>query len=199
MKSCARLENACPVSMNDMMHEKRCLRKTVFCADTQHDAAARAQQDRYICETLQKKIPPKSTVLCFMPLRDEVNIRPLYEVIWRTGGRVILPYCIDSAHMLLKPYEPDTPLCRDAMHVPAPCGATNIAPQSIDVALVPAVAFTAQGARLGRGGGFYDRFLPQLRDDALKIGVCYSWRLQTSLPEDIHDWRVDFVVSGQAG
>ena len=180
------------------MEDKQRLRRRVFLVDAQHDAAARAVENDRICAALRKYIPPAGTVLCFMPLRDEVDIRPLYDYIRNTGGRVILPYCIDSAHMLLKPYEMDTPLCRDAMRVPAPCGGVSIAPEQIDVALIPAVAFSAQGARLGRGGGFYDRLLPTLRDDARKIGVCYAWRLQTIVPEATHDMRVDFVVSAAA-
>ena len=70
-----------------------------------------------------------------------------------------------------------------------------VAPAEFDLVLVPGIAFTRDGARLGRGGGFYDRFLahPELR--ARKWGVCFARQLMESLPTELHDQRVDKVVA----
>ncbi len=70
-----------------------------------------------------------------------------------------------------------------------------LAPQEFDAVVVPGVAFTPTGARLGMGKGFYDRFLPQLRQDAMRIGVCYSWSLLDSIPVDEHDVYMTHVVT----
>ena len=60
--------------------------------------------------------------------------------------------------------------------------------------LVPGVAFDNRGARLGRGGGFYDRFLERTKDvDMLKIGVCWSMQVVPSVPTDPHDVHVDWI------
>lgn len=60
--------------------------------------------------------------------------------------------------------------------------------------LVPGLAFDLHGARLGRGGGFYDRFLAGLRiKSAVKIGVCWSMQIVPAVPTDIHDVRVDWI------
>jgi len=62
------------------------------------------------------------------------------------------------------------------------------------VVLVPGVAFDARGARLGRGGGYYDRFLEGLRSvSALKIGVCWSMQIVPEVPTDPHDVHVDWI------
>lgn len=71
-------------------------------------------------------------------------------------------------------------------------------PESIDVAIVPGVAFTAGGGRLGQGGGWYDRFLPSLRPDCVTIGVGFAPQLVDDLPAEPHDVVLDFVITDQS-
>jgi 5-formyltetrahydrofolate cyclo-ligase len=60
--------------------------------------------------------------------------------------------------------------------------------------LVPGIAFDGRGARLGRGGGYYDRFLERTKNiDVLKIGVCWSIQIVPSVPTDPHDVHVDCI------
>ena len=60
--------------------------------------------------------------------------------------------------------------------------------------LVPGIAFDVRGARLGRGGGYYDRFLGGLPNgSALTIGVCWSMQLVPQVPTDPHDVHVDWI------
>lgn len=68
-------------------------------------------------------------------------------------------------------------------------------PTSIDVAIVPGLAFTAGGDRLGQGGGWYDRFLPQLRPEAVAIGVAFEIQIVDSLPTEPHDVTMACVVT----
>ena len=78
---------------------------------------------------------------------------------------------------------------------PAATMAHVIAPGEIDLILVPGLAFTPDGWRLGRGGGFYDRFLSQLPATAAKLGVCFDLQLVDTLPTEPHDQRLDGVVT----
>ena len=64
-----------------------------------------------------------------------------------------------------------------------------------DVVLIPGVAFTAEGSRLGRGGGFYDRFLRSLPKSSLRIGVCFSTQIMPVLPIERHDESVSFLLT----
>lgn len=72
-------------------------------------------------------------------------------------------------------------------------------PAAIDLVLVPGVAFTADGWRLGQGGGWYDRFLPMLRPDAVTVGVAFAAQVVDALPVEPHDVRVDLVVTDASG
>jgi 5-formyltetrahydrofolate cyclo-ligase len=63
-----------------------------------------------------------------------------------------------------------------------------------DVVVVPGLAFTAGGDRLGQGGGWYDRFLAGRRADCVTIGVGFREQLVESLPTEPHDVRLDHVV-----
>jgi 5-formyltetrahydrofolate cyclo-ligase len=70
-----------------------------------------------------------------------------------------------------------------------------VAPATLDVVVVPGLAFTVDGHRLGQGGGHFDRFLPRLRPDCLTIGVCYHEQLVAGVPMAPHDVRVALVVT----
>ena len=71
----------------------------------------------------------------------------------------------------------------------------DVDPATLDVVVVPGLAFTADGRRLGQGGGHYDRFLPRLRPDCVTIGACFAEQVVASLPTDDHDveGRIDVV------
>jgi 5-formyltetrahydrofolate cyclo-ligase len=63
------------------------------------------------------------------------------------------------------------------------------------VAIVPGLAFTAAGDRLGQGGGWYDRVLADVRDDCTVIGVGFGVQVVDELPVEAHDRRLDLVVT----
>ena len=70
-----------------------------------------------------------------------------------------------------------------------------IDPRTIDLALVPGLAFAPDGRRLGRGGGYYDRLLPTLRGDCLKVGVAFDEQILDDLPTEPHDALLEIVVT----
>ena len=67
----------------------------------------------------------------------------------------------------------------------------GVDPASLDVVVVPGLAFTADGRRLGQGGGHYDRFLRQLRRGCVTIGAAFAEQLVDDLPHEDHDVRVE--------
>ena len=73
----------------------------------------------------------------------------------------------------------------------------DVAPAWPDLVVVPGVAFTADGRRLGQGGGWYDRFLAQVRAECVTVGVCFAGQLLDQLPTEPHDVAVDIVVTEQ--
>lgn len=156
---------------------------------------SRAEQSQKICEKIAQTLKLCGNVLCFMPLGDEVDIRPVFDVIRSRGGCVILPYCVDDENMILKRYDEGAALVQDAKRVFAPLDGEEVSPNAIDEALIPAVALTTSGKRLGRGGGFYDRLIPNLRQTTTKAGICFHHRIAEELPTEQHDALVDMVIS----
>ncbi len=67
----------------------------------------------------------------------------------------------------------------------------------IDLFLIPGLAFTRAGGRLGRGAGFYDRFLSSVHPGTVKLGVCFHAQLVSAMPLEIHDHEVDRVITEQ--
>ena len=71
----------------------------------------------------------------------------------------------------------------------------DVDPAELDVVVVPGLAFTPDGRRLGQGGGHYDRFLTRLRPDCVTIGACFVELLLEDLPTEPHDTTVDHVAT----
>ncbi len=70
-----------------------------------------------------------------------------------------------------------------------------VAPESVDLFLVPGLAFTASGQRLGRGGGYYDRLLLRRGSESITLGVCFAAQLWDAIPIETHDQQVDAVLT----
>jgi 5-formyltetrahydrofolate cyclo-ligase len=70
---------------------------------------------------------------------------------------------------------------------------STLAPEDLDLILVPGLAFDRNKERLGYGGGFYDRVLAQT--GAIKIGVAFSFQIVHTLPHEPYDQRVDWILT----
>lgn len=67
--------------------------------------------------------------------------------------------------------------------------------KDLDVVIVPAVAYDTDCYRLGYGGGFYDRFLENLRPDAKTIGIAFDLQIFDEVPKEPHDAQLDFIIT----
>ena len=91
-------------------------------------------------------------------------------------------------------HEPGDVLSVGAYGIPAPIGPPED-PGLLDLVVVPGVAFTRDGKRLGQGGGYYDRFLPRVRPDCVVVGVCFAEQIVDALPAEPHDRQMSRVVT----
>ncbi len=134
-------------------------------------------------------------IAIFSPLPSEPDV----EMLWETGrGGFCYPRIagdeiefvtvVDRDHLWPAAWNPQ-------VREPASADARIVPPAKIGLLLVPGLAFTRDGQRLGRGGGFYDRFLPRLPAGATKLGICFDLQMVEALPVESHDWRVDAVVT----
>ena len=70
-------------------------------------------------------------------------------------------------------------------------------PSILNLIIVPGVAFTLQGHRLGRGGGYYDRFLSQLKKDTISVALAFEMQILAQIPHDQNDFPVDYIITEQ--
>ena len=153
---------------------------------------------------LKPHLAEARTILAYYSLPDEVNIHQLLNDLLAMGKTVLLPRVIDDEHMELRRYTGPHDLVEGAFHIMEPVGELFSDYALIDVALIPGVAFDAQGHRLGRGRGYYDRFLSHLftfspshlspLTSHLLIGVCFDFQKVDNVPSDDHDVLVDVVI-----
>lgn len=170
------------------------LRKAVRTRLAAMSDADKEQQSTAICHSLKAHIAVTGArvVALFSPLPDEPRIWPLVEDLSKSMA-VLLPR-IEGDVMNFYCYSPES-MSSGAFGILEPVGGEPVAPYEIDVMVVPGVAFTSGGGRMGRGKGFYDRYMSRNDFRALKIGVCYAEQLIESIPMEPHDIKMDFVVS----
>jgi 5-formyltetrahydrofolate cyclo-ligase len=136
------------------------------------------------------------SVLGFLPLATEVDLRPLLAEAIQRGMRVSVPEITPDGTFrpcLLRSLDPST-LESDPMGIQVPRHREPVDATELDMVLVPGMAFDAAGHRLGRGGGFYDRFLPGLRREAFTVGVCFGLQRVPTVPTEAHDARVEWLA-----
>lgn len=135
------------------------------------------------------------TLLLYYSLPDEVNSHALTEQLAKEGKTVLLPEVIDNENMRLRIYTGPEDLREGKFHIMEACGEIypESAYQDIDAAVIPGMSFDPRGNRLGRGKGYYDRLLQKM-PHIYKIGVCFDFQKEESLPTEKHDIPMDFVV-----
>ncbi|MHA6325721.1 5-formyltetrahydrofolate cyclo-ligase [Roseivivax sp. CAU 1753] len=130
----------------------------------------------------------------YMPIRSEIDPRPAMAEA-AAHGPVAVPV-VDGADRPLRfaLWTPDCAMTEGAFGACVPAMQSFIVPE---ILIVPLVAFTRTGARLGYGGGFYDRTLAQLRarGATLAIGFAYAAQEDPDLPQEDTDQPLDLVVT----
>jgi 5-formyltetrahydrofolate cyclo-ligase len=136
-------------------------------------------------------------VMMFWPMSGEVDLRDFIRKAREEGKRIALPVIQGDS---IEPYEfvGEEHLKTNMLGVKEPSQELTkpVEISSLDLVLVPGVAFDAHGNRLGRGGGYYDRFLARLSDPVCTIGIGFECQVQDYIPVSSHDRSVRYVITG---
>ena len=134
------------------------------------------------------------TILLYHGMGAEPDTARLIPPLLERGKILALPRCLPGGGLEARRIDRDTRL------VPHPYGMLEpgegcplLAPQQIDLILAPGLAFDRAGGRLGQGGGYYDRYLPQC--PGRTAALCRRGMLLDRLPREAHDRPVDLVVT----
>lgn len=182
------------------MTAKRTLRRALLAARRATAAEQRDTASRAVMLAL-RALPelgglpehePRRHVLAYVADPDELDLTALL-VDPPNGWTTLLPRFDDGA-LVAVAHTHGAPLVAGIYGIPEPVGPA-LDPTVIDVVLVPGVAFTHDGWRIGRGAGLYDRLLASLRPDAVRVGVCAEELVVPELPLEPHDQPVDVLVT----
>ena len=135
------------------------------------------------------------TILMYYSLPDEVNTHVYIDQLLEQGKKILLPEVIDGENMVIREYTGKHDLKEGAFHIMEPIG--RLFPeeryQEIDFAIIPGMAFDAKRNRLGRGKGYYDRFLQKI-PQVYKIGICFPFQLVDEIPTEETDIKMDAIM-----
>ena len=129
------------------------------------------------------------TVLLYYPVQNELDVLPLVKKYKRE--KTLLFPVSHRRGITVHPYAGNEHMHRGKFGIPEPT--TPAYEGKIDLIIVPGVAFDAKGRRLGRGGGYYDRFIKK-QTHAVLVGVGYDFQLVDEVPAARHDQRVHRII-----
>jgi len=132
-------------------------------------------------------------ILCYWSLNDELGTHAFIQK-WFQDKVIYLPV-VNGAKVDLIQFTGLDKMRSGAYNILEPIGDVFSNLEAINLAIVPGVAFSDNGDRMGRGGGYYDRLLPQLVN-AYKIGVGYQLQRRNPIPIEPHDVKLDQVLFG---
>jgi 5-formyltetrahydrofolate cyclo-ligase len=181
----------------ELKKAKRALRRDVLARRDAMSADDRRAAGGRIVERFLglPEVAVARAVMAFWSFGSEVDTRPLLEALAARGVTIVLPR-IEDGQLQPRTWAPGEPLEETWFGASEPVEGGAVDAASIDVVAVPGVAFDRLGGRLGYGGGFYDRFLLRLRDDALRAAIGFACQLvDEPVPAASFDLRIDVVVT----
>ena len=167
------------------------------------------------------RVKEAHTLLLYYSLPDEVNTHEWIDELAKEGKKVLLPVVVDDKQMILREYNGKEDLKEGSFHIMEPIGKLFAEDKygEIEIGIIPGMSFDEKLHRLGRGKGYYDRFLEKVeklsksykkaeessipshregKSSALyKIGVCFGFQREKELPSNRHDIKMDEVIASK--
>jgi 5-formyltetrahydrofolate cyclo-ligase len=181
---------------------KRAMRKKMQAALEAMPPAVAAAKSRQACQAVLalEEFRSARTVMIYVPIPGEVDAAPLAQAAWQDGKTLLVPQVFWLKWRMIPVVcrsLDDEDLTPPHFGIRHPRHSQPWPLEEIDLVIAPALAFDRRGHRLGRGGGFYDRFLasPQLR--AIDCGLGFAEQMVDELPIGGEDHPLDILVTDQ--
>ena len=178
--------------MEIKLMDKKELRAQIKALKKQHTKEELLEQSQLILNKLEnnKSFIDAKIVMLYSSLPDEVNTHAFLEK-WRDEKRIILPTVVGDDIIPVE-LKKDTDFAIGDFNILEPQNEEYTG--DYDLIVVPGVAFDRNGNRIGRGKGYYDRFLCK-HLDVKRIGICFDFQLVDEVPTEDNDIKMDDVVS----
>ncbi len=141
-------------------------------------------------------------IFAFIPFKTEPDISPVIDAAIAQGKEVLVPVCDDDCHMhfvrLSEGWREH--LGPGLRKTCSPIGISEEREPIADqhpVMITPGVGFDMHGDRMGKGAGYYDRYISMWCKGVRKVGVCYDFQLLEDIPSNADDQRMDVVVTNR--
>lgn len=191
----------------DQLMEAQDLKRSIR---EQAHANRKAQEDKNelsqaICEKFAA-LPEFSSagcVLAYIDVRTEVRTRHFLPQLLASGKRIAVPYCTNDILELFELENMDE-LVTGMYKILEPKPELRTQPErrvdvrTVDLIMVPGVAFDRRGARMGHGFGYYDKLLEHARGDAPLVALAFECQLFPEIPTQPHDIFMDRIITEQA-
>jgi 5-formyltetrahydrofolate cyclo-ligase len=188
--------------MNEMKQAKRRLRETVLAAADKMSEDQKASENHIITHKITEYIGSSgiTNLMSFISMAGEVDTGPIMRWAREHGVSVSIPRISPrSSLMSFHRYDPDSlevhPFGFRQPNAQSEIFDPHTSTKGRTLMLVPGAAFTADGMRLGRGGGFYDRYLEMYADSITTAGICFSVQMCRIVPTQPHDIRLDMIIT----
>ncbi len=190
---------------NDIVRQKKeirsCMRKTLktFCEVPLYKELSQKAAQLFLDSELYRRAP---LILAFVSLKTEIDTHPLIEKMMNDGKKVAVPLTTDTS-MFFKLLQNEKPLCEQlrcgnfGIEEPVP-ELQDIAPESLPegtVILVPGMAFSESGLRLGKGKGYYDSYIAQVPAHMILAGYAFQLQILQNVPCEPHDKKVNYLIT----
>ena len=174
-----------------MQARKRALREEIRRAEARMTHQERFLSDRQIAEQVQY-LPgwdDAPTICCFVGTGREIDTRPILEAVLSRRKWLCVPRCLAKGGMEMKRIQSFAELSPGTMGIPEPPeGNETVRPEEIGLLIVPCVTCDYEGRRLGRGGGYYDRYLARYNGPTALL--CRERLIREEIPMEAHDRQV---------
>ncbi len=177
--------------------EKRALRSELIAVRARIGQDDRFARSRLIADRLDALEPVRGAqvVAVYAPLGTEVDSLEIARRVEARAGRVVFPRAVPGERRLVFARCNLEDLVRGPLGAHEPPGhAPAVALDEVDCVIMPGVAFSEDGVRLGRGGGYYDATLRAM-PRAARVGVAFDVQIVPTLPREPHDAPLDAVVT----
>lgn len=139
------------------------------------------------------------TIMLYLSFNNEVDTFKLIEKCQALGKKVIVPYCVNQGKKIIpveiRDVENDLVKSKFGYMEPKKEIIEAVDTETIDLIIIPGIAFDRNCYRIGFGAGYYDRFLGKLNFKISTIGLIYDFQLIELMPVEQHDIPVDYVIT----
>lgn len=167
---------------------------------TQRDALAHSERIAIDNEILQQLLQfpaylAATNISCFLGFGTEINTVPFIASAMQTGRKIYLPRVQKNRAMTMHVFTKWENLEKSTYGIFEPTAHTPIIPPSeLDIIIIPCLACTQNGYRLGYGGGYYDKYLSTV-GNVPKVIICRDAFVVDTLPIDLHDIAADYIIT----